>query len=384
MSQRYFFLLGCFFVALFLKAQPGPRYVNLNDGMGDITIIDSTTNLSRIAMLKKHRNLRIDIALSEIPVEFKDFIHTESLTIGTSADLSKLDLYFPNLKHLNILYSKRKHFTNKKFQFDSLQSLFVMDAKNLENLDAFSDCNTIEKIKIRGTPNLTRFPKFHRKNSIKELEIDHGITFRKKDAKNYLNNVKRLSKLEKLILANIYSLTEVPSYLPKSIQYLEINSWALHDHTTKIKSLKHLKKYTNLKFLKLYDIELDSVKNTFPELSLERLYLNDVTGLTDISWVFSFNSIDHLELRNCNGIQTIHADWRTDVVSKIGINGASNLTSIDSLFYLDNLKFLEVRNCSKLVLPSTDIMYKTPHIMLAGVGYHLYKENGIWEKISYY
>ncbi len=366
------------------NAQPGPIFVNLNNGLGDIIIIDSTTNTSRIALLKKHRNLSLIIALPKIPEEFKDFVHTESLTIVPPADISELDNYFPNVKHLTIRRRQQEYIAKKKFQLDSLQTLYIMDSESLEDIDAFLDCNTIEKLLIRGTPNLTQFPKFHRKNRIKELGIDHGIKFRKKDAKNYLTAIKRLSKLEKLTLANIYSLTEVPSYLPKSIQYLEINSWALHDHTTKIKSLKHLKKYTNLNFLKLYQIELDSVKEKFPKIFLERLYLNRVHNLKDVSWAFSFGGIDYVGIHHCNELTTINADWNTDVVSRIDIRSLSNLTSIDALFALDNLKSLVVRYCPKLVLPSTNIMYKIPHIMMAGKGYHLYKENGIWEKIEYY
>ncbi|WP_205318044.1 hypothetical protein [Kordia sp. SMS9] len=355
----------------------------MNSGIGYIKVIDNTTDVSRIATLKNQKSIRIAIALPEIPIEFKDFTHTESLHIETSADLSKLDLYFPNLKHLNIVRSNRKSIANKKFQFDSLRSLYIMRAKNLENMDAFSNCRTIEKLMLRGTPNLIHFPKFHRKNNIKEVIIDHGVTFRKKETANYLKNLKRLSKLENLTLANIYSLTEVPSYLPKSIQYLEINSWALHDHTTKIKSLKHLKKYTNLKFLKLYKIELAPIEDTFPEVSLAYLLLNTVYNLKDVSWIFTFQHIDKVQLYDCYAYTTISVDRNSDVVSEIAIDKADSLTSIESLFYLDNLKSLKVRHCPKLVVPSTDIMYKIPNLMMSGVGYRLYKSNGIWEQMEY-
>ena len=53
MKEYTFLTIVFLFFGLFLKAQPGPRYVNLNDGIGgDIIVIDSTTNLSRIALLK--------------------------------------------------------------------------------------------------------------------------------------------------------------------------------------------------------------------------------------------------------------------------------------------------------------------------------------------
>lgn len=387
MSQRYFFLLGCFFITLFLKAQPGdqgPMFPNLNDGIGGVIIIDSTTNLSRIALLKEHYNLDLVIRLPKIPKEFRNFINAKSVKIFTTGSLSGLDVCFPNVEFLNIHGYSKKQLAKKKFTFNSLQTLYVMNSEKLENMDAFSNCVAIEKIKIRGTPNLTRFPKFHKKNRIKELEIDHGITFRKNDAKNYLKTLKRLSKLGNLTLANIYTITEIPAYLPKSIQSLEINSWALHDHITKIENLTHLKKYKNLKYLKLYKIDLASVEDDFSGLSLERLHLNTVYNLKDVSWIFTFDAIDYVELRNCNELQMINPDWNADVVSKIDINRADNLTCIDSLFNLNNLKSLEVRYCGKLALPSTDVMYKTPYIMMAGVRYHLYKKNGIWEKIEYY
>lgn len=383
MKNYSFLLMLLLFGSFLMNAQPGPRYVNLNEGLGDVIIIDSTTELSRIAILKNHRNLHVIIDLPKIPVEFKDFVKIQSLTISAGGNISKLDEYFPNLKTLSIHRYAGKSIAAKKFQWDSLENLYISDAKNLKKMDAFTNCLSIKKIMIRGTPNLNRFPKFHKKNNIKELVIDHGITFRKNETKNYLKSIKRLSKLEKLTLANIYSLTEVPSFLPTSIQYLEINSWALHDYTTKIKSLKHLKKYPNLKFLKLYKIELAPVEESFSTLSLEYLYLNRLQDTKDISWIFTFKKIGQVSLRNCHTIQTLEANYNT-AIDRIDINGASNLTSVNSLFQLDNLKSLEIRSCPKLLLPTTDVMYKIPHIMMAGNRYHLYRENGFWEKIEYY
>ena len=305
------------------------------------------------------------------------------LSISVVNDLSNL-IYFPNLKSLNIRGFSGKEIASKKIQLDSLESLYISDAENLEDMDAFSKNTSIERLFIYGTPNLIRFPKFAKNNSIKELKIDHGITFRKDYGKHYLKAIKHLSKLEKLTLANIYSLTEVPSYLPESIQYLEINSWALFDRTTKITSLHYLNKYRNLQELRLYAIELDSVESSFPNLSLKGLYLDNVQNLKDISWVFSFHAIEYLRIQNCTDLRTIEGNLENDVVSKIDINKAMNLTSIDFLFKLTNLKFLEVRSCPKLILPPTEDMYKIPHIMMAGTKYHLYKENAIWELIKYY
>ena len=384
MKRSYFLLILSFFSYLLSYAQPGPSFFNLNDGIGDIIIIDSTTNLARIALLKQQRNLHLIVMLPTFPVEFKDFVHTESLTIEAPTNCNTLDIYFPNLKHLNIRRFQKKTIADKKFAFPTLQSLYIMDSKNLEDIDAFANCINIEKIMIRNTPNLIQFPKFHRKNKVKELILDHGTTFRKNDTKNYLKPIKRLTKLKKLTLGNIYSVNEVPSYLPSSIEYLEINSWALHNHITRIKSLQHLKKYTNLKTLKLYKIALDPVQEKFPAVSLEYLFLTMVQGVKDISWIFTFKGIDHVELRNCNELTEIYADTNTDVISTLDIRAAANLTSIDALFRLNNLKYVYVRNCPNLVLPSTEIMYKTPNIMLSGTKYHLYKKDGVWEKIVYY
>lgn len=384
--KKYCFLVLVFlFFSLFLKAQPGPRYVNLNDGIGgDIIVIDSTTNLSRIVLLKNHRNLNLVIRLPEIPVQFKDFVHTESLSMYVSSDdLSSL-AYFPNLKTVSIRGYAGKKISNRKIQLDSLETLYISDAENLERIDAFVNCTSIDKMKIRGTPNLIRFPKFNKNNKIRELKIDHGITFRKTYGKNYLKAIKHLSKLEKLTLSNIYSITEVPAYLPESIQYLEINSWGVHNRTTKITNLHHLKKYKNLQELRLYAIELDSVKDSFSGLSLKGLYLDNVQNLKDVSWVFTFDEIEYLRIRDCADLRSIEGDLENDVVLKIDISKAMNLASIDFLFKLNNLKFLEVRHCPKLILPSTDVMYKIAHIMMAGTSYHFYRENYIWELITYY
>lgn len=378
------YFVVCFFYGIFSNAQPGPILMNLNDGIGDIVIIDSTTNLTRVALLKNHKNLSLNIRLSKIPVEFKDFVHTESLTITPPTDIEKLDVYFPNLKHLNIRRAKQKFITKKKFKLDSLQTLYIMDAENLENIDGFLNCTALEKLIIYRTPNLIQFSKFRKKNRIKELVIDDGTTYRKKDTVKYLKEIGRLSKLEKLTLGNIYSITEIPSYLPTSIQYLEVNSWAVYNRKTKLKSLKHLKKYINLKTLKLYNLELDTVKEKFTEITLEKLYLNRVHNLIDVSWIFTFAAIDYIMLYGCNEISIVHPRSNTSSISKIDIRNLSNVTSIDALFNLNNLKSLEVRYCPKLILPSTDIMYKTPHIMITGTGYHLFKENGVWEKIEYY
>jgi len=377
------FLVGCFLCVLCVHAQPGPQILNLNDGFGDIIIIDSTTDVSRIETLKQRRQLSLIILLSEIPVEFKDFTQLESLTITPPSSMENLDVYFPNLKHLTIRGTTEKYIAKKKFKLDSLRSLHFMYSENLENIDAFLNCKTIEKLQLRGTPNLTQFPKFHRKNNIKDLVIDHVSTFRKKEAKDYLKAIQRLSKLERLTLANIHSLTEIPSYLPKSIQELKISGWASYDHRIRIQSLKHLKKYTNLKSLSLDRIKLEPVQETFPEIFLESLFLR-ISDLQDVSWMFSFGAIAYVKLDNCNALTTIHAGQNADVISQIDIRNLHKVASIDALFNLHNLQSLEVRNCRNLFLPAIDRMSNIPDIMLSGRRYHLYKKDGVWQKIEHY
>lgn len=387
--NSFFNILLFFIVTNVVYSQPGHTFVNLNNGIGDYIIIDSTTNLNKIEILKEKKQLRLIINLREIPTQFKNFESLERLTIQSDnllTDLSALN-YFTNLKELIIFRYSGESISFKKLKLDSLKSIRITDAFNLKNIDALTDLPLLEELTITHTPNIEKFPKFNTHNQIKTLVIDYVNDRRKKAFNNYLKNIKHLTKLESVTLGNIKGINKIPDFLPPSISYLEINGWSQehwNGEKIEINDMSNIKLYPNLRGLKLYYVHVNCGDQQFPDTDLDNLYLNYVSTKNNISWAFTFNSITKLWLSHCFDLTTIEPKEYSDMIASIEIDHLP-LQSIDFFLQLKNLNQLIIKQTPELKLTAIDAMENIPNISIfTREKYHLYKNDSIWKLVEYY
>ncbi len=389
MKELLSFLLFCT-ISNFIYAQPGHTYKNLNDGIGDYIIIDSTTNLNKIKNLKEAKSLRLIINLEEIPTQFNDFKNIESMTIQSDdklKDLSGLN-YFTNLEELVIYKYYGTFLSAKKLRLNSLKSLRITDAVHLENIDALTDLPLLEKLDITYTPNIKRFPKFKTHNQIKSLRIDHVVEKRNQVYNdNYLRNIKYLSKLESLTLANINGLDKIPDFLPPNLSYLELSGWAQKhwdNEKIEVNDLSNISLFPNLKNLKLYYVHINCQYQKFPNTDLENLYLNYAWTKNDISWVFSFKSIENLWMNYCFDLKTIEPNEYSDMIKSIEIENTP-LQSIDFFLELKNTNKLLIHHAPDLKIVDLNSLDNIPNISIfVPKMYNLYKNDDIWKLKEYY
>ena len=178
-----------------------------------VIIIDKTSDLSRISLLKNEESLELEIDLSSIPKEFKDFTNTKSLKLSfihlteLSSDLTFLN-EFPNIKYLKIEYYPGEIIYIEKLVLDSLLTLEIDENLNLKNINSFSNNNSLVEIVLRNVPSLSEFPKFNKQNKIKILELDKKQNGRttaelpKNIIPLNIDNLKYLNQLEDLTLYN--------------------------------------------------------------------------------------------------------------------------------------------------------------------------------------
>lgn len=400
MKASLTFIFSTFTILCF--CQPGPLHQNLNTIndkeiiVADIIVIDSTSDVSKVSKLKNVKNLSLKIFnLKEIPKEFKKFVNTTQLTIEffhvNCTDLAFLN-EFPNLKYLRIDRFGGEIFSKKELKLDSLLSLQIGYCENLYDISAISNLNALEELNISNVAYLKAFPKFGKQNSIKKLTIDHmsnGRFFDEKNPKNFntdIRNIKYLLKLEELTLGSLTFMHEIPDFLPTSLKKLEINAWALHHwegDKVEINNIDNLKLYTNLKELKLYDIYLKEMNSNLKNLSLNYLLLRHIHDLTDISWVFSIESIKELKVSNCINLKSIKGVTCENKIGKIEIEGCQSIENIDFLFTCQNLNWLEIYSQRDMLKISNSIhMDHIPNIYISNSSrtIELFRRDGVWQK----
>jgi hypothetical protein len=392
-KQLFLFLI---IVYNFGYTQPGPIHKNLNEDFSDAdaVVIDSTSSLSRIDLLRNKEGVVLNLQnLTEFPKEFKDFTKTKYLFLSFwktgITDLSFLN-QFPNLTHLRIWNFEGYILSTQPLKLDSLTQLEISYCSDLHNIESISNLDQLEKIRIDNCAFIKQFPRFGKNNSVKKLTLDHmsnGRYFNEATPKNYktaITNIGYLNHLEDLTLGSLVYLNEIPSYLPKSMQRLEITGWALHHgkgDKVSLKSVANLKLYPNLKELKLYDIYLEKFTGSFGKVSLDALTFWHIPNLTDISGAFMFKSVNQMAIDDCMGLKTISGTRCTNFKT-IEIHGSPNIENIDFLFTCPKINTLNFTMANMLRLPNRAKMDNISNLSISNDNQkiELYKKDNEWIK----
>lgn len=392
---RYVNLFICF-VAFDSYSQPGPPPpVNLNDyrGWGRRIIIDSTTNLDLINTLKNNQlsnSLDLIINLSDIPKEFEGFTEIRDLQIVCGKQLKSLEKlnYFPNLVSLSITNFEGEQLSNVPFKLDSLSGLRIWSCRNLKSFGEFKKLKKIKGIEIINCPSLVSFPKWAKDNQIRYVNLNNGQGFRSWDnnskaiAQLDISNLKHLTKLEEFTLSAYSCFDEVLDCLPSSIIKLSIMGKGYREGLPDdviLKSLRNLDLYPNLEEVEFFGLSIREIGGDFKGLFLKELKFHSIFELSDISDLFTYDSIGILKIQHCPTLKHAQPTDLDCAITSLEMEHI-NLQDVSFLFQCTGIRELRLTDGNhEMILPHPEKMKTIPNVLLhSNGGYHLYKADETW------
>jgi len=396
MKQILFLSLFSCFVAMDAYSQPGPPPpMNLNNGhgLGGGIIIDSTTDLRLIESLRNSsfsNRLDLIINLPNIPKEFEGFTEIQNLGLICGKELQSLERlnYFPNLHSLYIVNFTGEQLSKAPLELDSLSWLRISSCRNLKSIDEFKKLQKIIKIEILECPSLSHFPKRVRDNQIRYLDLNNGKGFRHWDNNSKeiavldISNLKYLTKLEEFRLMSYSCYDEVPDCLPQSVTKLSIMGKGYREglpDDVKLKNIRNLNLYPNLKEVEFYGLSIGETGGDFTGLSLKELKFYSIFEWSDISDLFTYDSIGSIEIQHCPTLKYAQPKQCDCIINRLEIENA-NLQDVSFLFQCTGIRELRLMEGSiDMIIPDPEKMKTIPNVLLdSNGGYHLYKENGVW------
>ncbi len=394
-------LFSCL-VAMDANSQPGPPPpVNLNDcfhfkdrlvsSWGGI-IIDSTTDLRLIESLRNSsfsNRLDLIINLPNIPKEFEGFTEIQDLNLICGKELRSLERlnYFPNLQSVYIENFTGEHLSKTPFKLDSLSLIRIWSCRNLKSIDEFKKLQKVIKIEILECPSLTHFPKWAEGNQIRYLDLNNGTGFRhwdnnsKEIARLDISNLKYLTKLEEFRLMSYSCFDEVPDCLPQSVTKLSIMGKGYREGFDDVilKNIRNLNLYPNLEEVEFYGLSIGEIGGDFTGLSLKELKFYSIFELSDISDLFTYDSIGSMKIQHCPTLKYAHPKQSDCIINRLEMESV-NLQDVSFLFQCTGIRELRLTEGSiDMIIPDPEKMKTIPNVLLdRNGGYHLYKENGVW------
>ncbi len=384
------------FVAFDSYSQPGPPPpMNLNAGyrIGGGIIIDSTTDLRLIENLRNYRqfssSLDLIINLPDIPGEFQGFTEIQDLRLVCGKELRSLEKlnYFPNLHFLYIENFTGEQLSKVPFKLDSLSLIRIWSCRNLKSIDEFKKLQKVTKIEILECPSLTHFPKWAEGNQIRYLDLNNGQGFRhwdndsKEIASLDISNLKHLPILEEFRLMNYSCFDEVPDCLPQSVIKMSVMGKGYPEGLDDVilKNISNLSLYPNLKEVELFGLAIREIGGDFKGLSLNQLRFHSIFDLSDISDLFTYDSIGILQINHCPTLKYTQPTETDCIINRLEMKSV-NLQDVSFLFQCTGIHELRVtEGLVEMIIPDTEQMKTIPNVLLqSNGGYHLYKENGVW------
>lgn len=389
------------FSAFCAFAQPGPpppirlgeaRSGTYNDGV----IIDSASNLKYVKDLKTEwlSWLSLSVDLPEIPKEFEGFDHVERLSLTVGEKMQNLDglKYFPNLTSLNISGFCGEELTTITLHLDSLEQLTLYDCEHLASLDAFKHLGAVKRLEVFECPSLKEFPEWEKGNKLNYVSLNNGQGFRhwnnnsKKITQTDFRNLKYLTALKELRLSQYSCLTTLPNYFPVSIERLCIMGKGYQEgfDDMRLDNLSNLRNYPNLKEVELFSVILDEIGGNFQGLSLDKMQFTWIMGLSNISELFSYDSIGTLHLDYCPMVKTakpVDNDCKIDVLQmeKVPLDDATFLFECTGIH---RIRITE--GAHGMRIPEREKMNAFHEVALNSNGsgpgsYRLYMKDGVWK-----
>ena len=250
--------------------------LNTNCKIKYITI-DSTTDLSRLYLLKNLKSLALKLDLVKLPPNFSELTNLENLIITNSniANISELS-NLPNLKTLILLNNKGTGLPKGIELLNNFTELEITG--NFFNANGIENLVNLKKLKL-SSPNLTSLPEFNFKNNITSLDLY---------CTNELFNYRNLYLLNNLKTIYLYesAFKTFPNNLTKTIQDITIF------RAEQLTDISNLELYHELKKLYIYSTAIDKLPSE--------------TFLTKIPCINIFQNkklkVEDKKSKECNGI----------------------------------------------------------------------------------
>lgn len=251
-----------------------------------IIIDETTTDFSKLDLLKNHKELSFEIHTKSFPKEFNTIVFDSINKVYFSCNDITTDLSnikgFKNAKEISI-HNFAGTKTPKSFRdFNGLETLHIQESKNINNIDALKNVESLRFVTI-DCNSLKAFPIFNQKVQISHIKLN-GV-HNNLDFKN-LNTLKKLGGVEITIPDE---LKEFPDYLSKDLKQILISG--------NILSVSNLTFYQNLEYIRIATTNLERFDVDFKgNTSIKNIGFFDNPKLQNIDAVYSCKGLEYLSL----------------------------------------------------------------------------------------
>jgi len=312
-----FFIGLCLFSGSQIRAQDGitPIIDNLNNldeatlarcaafnGNGDLlsaVIIDSTTDLSRIPLLKAFSELRINLEKNAFPVELNSTAlpNLRRLTIdgeNKPHDLSNIKK-LSQLESLSLIDCSEIILTSSITSLAALRDIYI-SSPTISNIDALTKISTLRSLVLSASPAITALPAFPPDNKINSVALyDLNPHFS-------IGNLKTLGALRELVTNGI-SYASIPGNLPVELEKLIIDS------DSSLVDVKNLSRYTHLRSLMIRRAPLEKINADLSGLTdTVQILLSADSRLNDVDAALRCRYIYKAELEYLPALKQVHLD----------------------------------------------------------------------------
>ena len=303
MKKQLFILISFILLSGTAFGQPGyiRQSVNLNNLLENdaslnqqhpdiyllsIIIDETTTDFSKLDLLKNHKEIVFDIRTEHLPKEFNTVVFDSINKVYFSCNDITTDLSnikgFKNAKEISIHNFAGTKIPKSFRDFNVLETLHIASSKNINNIDALKNVESLRFVTI-DCSSLKAFPTFNQKVQISHIKLN-GV-HNNLDFKN-LNTLQKLGGVEITIPDE---LKEFPDYLSKDLKQILISG--------NILSVSNLTIYQNIEYIRIATTNLERFDVDFKgNTSIKNIGIFDNPKLKNIDAVYSCKGLEYLSL----------------------------------------------------------------------------------------
>lgn len=251
-----------------------------------IIIDETTTDFSKLDLLKNHKEISFEIHTKNFPKEFNTVVFDSINKVYFSCNDITTDLSnikgFKKAKEISIHNFVGTKIPKGFSDFNGLESLHIQSSKNINNIDVLKNIESLRFITI-DCNSLKAFPIFNQKVQISHIKLNgvhNNLDF---------TNLNTLQKLGGVEITIPDELKEFPNYLSKDLKQILISG--------NILSVSNLTLYQNLEYIRIATTNLERFDVDFKEnTSIKNIGIFNNLKLQNIDAVYSCKGLEYLSL----------------------------------------------------------------------------------------